>query len=196
MSFSSHRNNSINQKIYERNIPSHNLQPYLNVRPVMTKYSILPIVDPRKDVSKLIPNKPVTSDELLYEISSIKEQVVKQLTQLIKETSFDCGIYSHGKEKIMCMNFSNPNQTDFSYNPDYLKEQRDTILKTNVNRVEWTGKIVILDKIKYIARQMSPNSFEIYDMNSYNRAKINPNEIIIKVGNLNIVNGKQVFTLI
>ena len=150
----------------------------------------------RKDVSKLIPNKPVTSDELLYEISSIKEQVVKQLTQLIKETSFDCGIYSHGKEKIMCMNFSNPNQTDFSYNPDYLKEQRDTILKTNVNRVEWTGKIVILDKIKYIARQMSPNSFEIYDMNSYNRAKINPNEIIIKVGNLNIVNGKQVFTLI
>ena len=150
----------------------------------------------RKDVSKLIPNKPVTSDELLYEISSIKEQVVKQLTQLIKETSFDCGIYSHGKEKIMCMNFSNPTKTAFSYNPDYSKEQRDTILKTNVNRVEWTGKKVNIANITYIARQMDPTSFELYDLNSYNRAKKNPNEIIIKVGHLNLVNGKPKITLI
>lgn len=59
MSFSSHRNNSINQKIYERNIPSHNLQPYLNVRPVMTKYSILPIVDPRKETPYPLTQVPI-----------------------------------------------------------------------------------------------------------------------------------------
>ena len=151
----------------------------------------------RKDVSKMIPNKPVTSDELLYEISSIKEQVVKQLTQLIKETSFDCGIYSHGKEKITCMNFSAPTKTAFAYNPDYLKEQRDTILQTNVNRVEWTGKIMTYNNKRYISRQIGPNSYEIYDMNSYNRAKINPNEKIIQVYNMKIdANGKAVFTLI
>lgn len=39
-----------NQRIYDRNIPSQVLQPYLDVRPVMTKYSYLPIVDPRKEV--------------------------------------------------------------------------------------------------------------------------------------------------
>jgi hypothetical protein len=37
-----------NERIYDRNIPSQVLQPYVDVRPVMTKYSYLPIVDPRK----------------------------------------------------------------------------------------------------------------------------------------------------
>ncbi len=58
MSFPNHRNNSINEKLYDRNIPSHNLQPYLNVRPVMTKYSILPIVDPRKDTAYSLTQAP------------------------------------------------------------------------------------------------------------------------------------------
>lgn len=48
MSLPCHRNNIINAKIYERNIPSKPLQPYLDARPVMTKYSLMPIVDPRK----------------------------------------------------------------------------------------------------------------------------------------------------
>jgi hypothetical protein len=40
-----------NEKIYNRNIPSQMLQPYLDVRPVMTKYSYFPIVEPRKSSS-------------------------------------------------------------------------------------------------------------------------------------------------
>lgn len=43
--------NQTNKKIYERNIPSQMLQPYIDVRPVMTKYSYLPIVDPRKSIN-------------------------------------------------------------------------------------------------------------------------------------------------
>lgn len=39
--------NQTNRRISDRNIPSHQLQPYLTLRPVMTKYSYLPIVDPR-----------------------------------------------------------------------------------------------------------------------------------------------------
>lgn len=42
---------STNKRIYERNIPSQMLQSYLDVRPVMTKYSYFPIVDPRKKIS-------------------------------------------------------------------------------------------------------------------------------------------------
>lgn len=42
--------NSINTRIYDRNLPSSMLQPYISVRPVMTKYSIMPIVDPRKQL--------------------------------------------------------------------------------------------------------------------------------------------------
>jgi hypothetical protein len=39
---------SINHRIYDRNIPSSMLQPYIDARPVSTKYSLMPIVDPRK----------------------------------------------------------------------------------------------------------------------------------------------------
>jgi hypothetical protein len=51
--------NSINNRIYDRNIPSHGLQPYLNVRPVMTKYSIMPIVDPRAPIKTPIVQQPI-----------------------------------------------------------------------------------------------------------------------------------------
>jgi hypothetical protein len=47
-----------NQRIYSRNIPSQMLQPYLNVRPVMTKYSYFPIVDPRKNISAPLQQMP------------------------------------------------------------------------------------------------------------------------------------------
>lgn len=39
-----------NTRIYDRNIPSQILQPYIDVRPVLTKYSYFPIVDPRKEL--------------------------------------------------------------------------------------------------------------------------------------------------
>lgn len=40
-----------NHRIYDRNIPSTPLQPYLSVRPASTKYSIMPIVDPRRKIN-------------------------------------------------------------------------------------------------------------------------------------------------
>ncbi len=48
MSCVSNIHNQTNQRIYDRNLPSQMLQPYIDVRPVMTKYSHFPIVDPRK----------------------------------------------------------------------------------------------------------------------------------------------------
>jgi hypothetical protein len=51
--------NSINNRIYDRNIPSHMLQPYLSVRPVMTKYSIMPIVDPRTPIKTPLRQQPI-----------------------------------------------------------------------------------------------------------------------------------------
>jgi len=39
-----------NSRIYDRNIPSKILQPYIDVRPVLTKYSYFPIVDPRREL--------------------------------------------------------------------------------------------------------------------------------------------------
>ncbi len=45
--------NQINTNLYNRNVPSHNLQPYLDVRPVATKYVVLPTGD-KRTTSQLI----------------------------------------------------------------------------------------------------------------------------------------------
>lgn len=50
----------------ERNIPSQPLQPYLEARPVMTKYSLLPIVDPRKAVNVPLIQQATYSPDIIY----------------------------------------------------------------------------------------------------------------------------------
>ena len=58
--------NQTNTRIYDRNIPSQVLQPYLNVRPVMTKYSFLPIVDPRKEVKTRLTQMPTFNSSQIF----------------------------------------------------------------------------------------------------------------------------------
>ena len=58
-----------NERIMNRNVPSQILQPYLSVRPVMTKYSILPIVDPRAPINVKLEQQPTyNSHHLIREI--------------------------------------------------------------------------------------------------------------------------------
>lgn len=56
----------MNQEQYERNIPSAPLQPYLDVRPVSTKYSLLPIVDPRKKVNVPMAVQPTFHPDVTF----------------------------------------------------------------------------------------------------------------------------------
>ena len=44
----SQKTDTINYRSYVRNVPSQPLQPYLDFRSVSTKYSRMPIIDPRK----------------------------------------------------------------------------------------------------------------------------------------------------
>ena len=55
-----------NTRIYDRNIPSQMLQPYLDVRPVMTKYSYFPIVDPRKNITTTLNVQPTFSPHTVF----------------------------------------------------------------------------------------------------------------------------------
>jgi hypothetical protein len=52
------RYQQLNERIAERNIPSGNLQSYFNVRPVSTKYSLMPIFDQYKPSDVKIPIIP------------------------------------------------------------------------------------------------------------------------------------------
>ena len=55
-----------NQRIYDRNLPSQMLQPYIDVRPVMTKYSYFPIVDPRKPINVPLHQMPTYNVDQVF----------------------------------------------------------------------------------------------------------------------------------
>ena len=48
---SSQKASVMNYRAYNRNVPSQQLQPYLDARPVSTKYATMPIIDLRKKVN-------------------------------------------------------------------------------------------------------------------------------------------------
>jgi len=150
-----------------------------------------------KDLSKSLPKVPITSDQYLFEISTIKENISNQLTKIIKETSFDCNLYPHGSENLVCMNFADPTNTAFSYSPDYSKQQSDISVKSNKKKIEWTGKSITIYGIEYVYRKISPQLLNIYDLNSYKQALENSDINPILIGTLEINNkGEQVFKMI
>ena len=55
-----------NARIYDRNIPSQMLQPYIDSRPVMTKYSYFPIVDPRKKINVPLIVQPTFNPHTVF----------------------------------------------------------------------------------------------------------------------------------
>lgn len=134
----------------------------------------------RKDLSKRAPKVPFTSDQYLYEISEIKATFISQLTDLVKETSFDCYIYSNGK----CVNFGDPTNTKFSYVPDYAEQQNDVTIKANKEKIEWTGKPIKIGNVKYIYRRISNKVLNIYDYASYEAALKTPGIMPVQVGTL------------
>jgi hypothetical protein len=126
-----------------------------------------------QDVSKNPPyNVPQSSDEKLFEILSIKEQLTSQLLKAIKESSIDCAthIRSSEKEGLACLSFGNPDRSDFSYNPSIFQDQNDTI--ANMNRVgeEWDAKVVVYKPTgkKYIRRM---DTDQLYDYDSVMQAR-------------------------
>ena len=144
----------------------------------------------RKDLSKGVPHVPVTSDQYLYEISEIKANLTKQLTDIIKQSAFDCYIYSNGQ----CINFAEPTNTKFAYVPDYAEQQSDITLKTNVKKIEWVGKPISINGVDYVYRRVSPKILNIYDKNSYLEAMKNPGVDPVLIGTYEInEKGQQVF---
>ena len=121
-------------------------------------------------------NIPLTSDEALYEISTIKEEVSFKLVTAMKEASIDCAIYSRtgSKEQLNCLQFGEPSSTAFSYVPNYKKEEPDSTTKINKRTIEWRGKPFEFRGKKYIYRTIDRNTGKLYDWDSYHAALENP----------------------
>jgi hypothetical protein len=136
----------------------------------------------RKDLSKAIPKVPITSDQYLFEISEIKAGLTAQLTDAIKESSFDCYIYSNGK----CVNFGDPTNDKFAYVPGFTEQQNDSTVRANKAAIKWVGKPITISGVEYIYRRVGDDAFDLYDMEIYKRAQLDGSIAPLKVGTYEI----------
>ena len=135
-----------------------------------------------KDKSKKDNLTPVTTDEALYEIATIKEDITNKILLAVKEASFDCALHSKAgaKEQLQCFSFGKVNSSKFSYYPSIAEEESDIIADKNKIKITWKAVELELDGIKYA---LNKETGEVYDLDSYMRG------LPVQVGNL-IISGK------
>ncbi|NDC31849.1 MAG: hypothetical protein EBZ58_13155, partial [Bacteroidetes bacterium] len=147
------------------------------------------------DVSKRDAKKPLTTDQALFEISTIKEEINRQLLTAVKEASIDCSIHRNvaSKEKLKCFTFGVVNSNKFSYAPSIDNEESDASMAQNTKETELKLRKMSLTfngvKSDY-AYDMKTSI--VYDYNSYLAAKEMGGEPLV-VGKVVEKDGKSTF---
>jgi hypothetical protein len=120
----------------------------------------------KKDKSKKNPNIPYTSDETLYEIATMKEDITNELLRAVKESSFDCSLHSKvgDKEQLKCFTFGSDDPSKFAYLPSYGDEDSDAVALQNQSEIKFEAKELILGDIRYAFDTKTNN---LYDIDSY-----------------------------
>jgi hypothetical protein len=140
-----------------------------------------------KDKSKIDNKTPVTTDEALYEIATIKQEIANKLLGSVKEASIDCALHARygEKEPIKCFTFGSSDNNKFSYKPSLKDEDTDEIAAKNQMVLTWKGQDITLAGTKYVLKNETK---EVFDYDSYQRG--NP----VKIGTL-IKNADGTITL-
>ena len=140
-----------------------------------------------KDKSKIDNKTPVTTDEALYEIATIKQEIADKLLGSVKEASIDCALHARfgEKEPIHCFTFGSAGNSKFSYKPSLKEEDTDEIAAKNQTVATWKGRDFTLAGTKYVLKE---DTKEVFDYDSYQRG--NP----VKIGTL-IKNADDTITL-
>ena len=142
------------------------------------------------DKGKVDKNRPLTSDEALYEIANIKEGIAEQILTAIKESSIDCvtHVNTNSKEKLVCLSFPGTKANKFSYKPSITTEEKDSISSINTKTVKWKAVELTLDGKKYAFRK---DTKEVYDYTSYVQAIKDPQVNPILIGTLEKTTGNK-----
>lgn len=151
--------NEMNSKIYNRNIPSSQIQPYLNVRPVMTKYSILPIIDPRKKINEEMVQQPVYDTNAVFNPGNTKSPWSGYASNINVETEL--------RNQIFALQKSNnsvyvPNSTSDLYNYSFNT--------TRVNNIEHS---LLFNNEKFNTFDPTPTNIHLGLFNNYTRTQLN-----------------------
>jgi len=122
-----------------------------------------------RDLSRIDKKTPVTTDETLYEIASLKQRINNQILQAVKESAVDCNLYSVSKNKeenLVCYGFGKVESNQFI---SYPSSDRDREEKTglDVETLRWKAVKVTIGGIEYA---LNEDTMELYDFESYQRS--------------------------
>jgi hypothetical protein len=115
----------------------------------------------------------MTSDEYLWEVSYEKNRIIKNISQLLKQSAVDCEIHRklHSKEQpvIQCLRFdSTSTSEDLAFNPSYQKDDRDTLYLRNIQRKSRRLQKVL---VKGIAIILDPDTNQVFDYPAFEDSK-------------------------
>jgi hypothetical protein len=132
-----------------------------------------------RDVSRMDKKTPVTTDESLYEIASMKQRINNQILMAVKQSAVDCNLYSANKnteEQVVCYGFGKVESNQFISYPAFERDREEKEgLDVDVKR--WKAVKVKIAGVDYA---MNEQTSELYDYESYQRAARTGVEPILK----------------
>ena len=124
-----------------------------------------------KDKSKVDKKTPLTSDEALFEISNLKNEINKKILLAVKEAAIDCSLHSSAdsKEPLVCFSFgkTEPSPSKFAITPSLDGEEADTVGQANVTKISWKAKEIRIAGKLYALKE---DSGDLYEYESYLQA--------------------------
>lgn len=146
-----------------------------------------------RDVSRIDSKTPVTTDESLYEIASIKQRTNNQILKAIKETAIDCQLYANASKRapkdrdLVCYGFGKVESNQFSSYPNFEMD-KGSKEGLDVTTVQWEARKVTINKVDYA---LNERTMDIYEYDSYIKAKELGTQLIF-VGKLVKKDGKYI----
>jgi hypothetical protein len=124
-----------------------------------------------RDVSRLDKVTPVTTDETLYEIASVKQRINNQILRAVKETAMDCNLYAPlSNESLVCYGSDKQfNSNHFGTFPSFERD-RDTPDELDVRPMA-VHISIIKDKATGIEYALNDDNYELYNLDSYKRSQ-------------------------
>jgi hypothetical protein len=115
----------------------------------------------------------MTSDEFLWEVSYEKGRIIKNISNILKQSAVDCEIHRklHSKNEptLQCLRFdSTSTSEDLAFKPSYLVDERDTLYMRNVQRKSRRLQKV---KVKNIVLLIDPDTNQIFDFPAFEDSK-------------------------
>jgi len=117
-------------------------------------YTYLSVISPehlKEDKTIEIDSDGMTSDQVLFDISSKKLKVMTHLLKLIKEVSVDCSInIAETKDEtddFKCLSYgTTDNRNNYSYIPTINRDQQDTEIRRKFKKVQWVPEFITINR--------------------------------------------------